>query len=117
MRKCTRTENIALDTGHRYMAYNDIMWALETHDKHPVRTQYPCAAMVYPPGTNGLDRANGHAGWEVMFEDHKDKQTMDYTLINRLYDMLWPYAMDIKDDARDLGNPTFLLRSKSPSNG
>ena len=33
---------------------------------------------------------------------------MDHALINRLYNMLGPYAMDIKDDARDLGNPTFL---------
>ena len=60
-------------TGHMYMAYNAIMWALETQDQYPVRTQYPGAAMVYPPGTNDLDRANGQTGWKVMFEDHKDE--------------------------------------------
>ena len=90
------------------MAYTDIMWALETQDTYPVRTQYPGPAMVYPQGTSELQRANGHAGWKVMFEDHKDEQTMDHVLINRLYDILGPYATDIKDDARELGTPTFL---------
>ena len=33
---------------------------------------------------------------------------MDHALINRLYDILGPYATDIKVDARDIGNPTFL---------
>ena len=43
-----------------------------------------------------------------MFEHHKDEQMMDHTLMNRLYDMLGPYATNIKDNARYLGNPTFL---------
>ena len=83
------------------------MWALETQDQYPARTAYPGAAMIFAPGTDDLDRPNGIAAWKVMFEDHKDKQTMDHALINRL-NMLGKYAMDIKDDARYLGNPTFL---------
>ena len=49
-------------TGHRFMAYNATMWALETQDQYPVRTAYPGAAMIFAPGTNDLDRANRHAG-------------------------------------------------------
>ena len=95
-------------TGHGYMAYNTTMWTLETQGQYPGRTQYPGAAMRYPPGINDLECANGTAALKVMFEDHQDEQTMYHALINRLYAMLRPYAMDIKDDARDLGNPTFL---------
>ena len=90
------------------MAYNATMWSLETQDQYPARTQYQGAAIIYPPGTNDLNRANKTVAWKVMFEDHKDEQTMDHALINRLYDMLGPYAMDINDDARYLGNPIFL---------
>ena len=49
-------------TGHRCMAYNDTMCALETQDQYLARIAYPGAAMIFAPGTNDLDRANKHAG-------------------------------------------------------
>ena len=43
-------------TVHRFMAYNTTRRALETQDQHQARIQYPGAAMIYPPGTNDLDK-------------------------------------------------------------
>ena len=33
---------------------------------------------------------------------------MDHALVNRLYELLGPFAMDLKDEARGIGTPTFL---------
>ena len=33
---------------------------------------------------------------------------MDYALVNRLYELLGPFAMDLKDEARGIGTPTLL---------
>ena len=33
---------------------------------------------------------------------------MDHALVNRVYELLGPFAMDLKDEARGIGTPTFL---------
>ena len=33
---------------------------------------------------------------------------MDHAMISRLYEILGPFAIDLKDEARALGTPTFL---------
>ena len=36
------------------------------------------------------------------------KKIMDHGLVNRLYELLGPFVMDLKDEARGIGTPTFL---------
>ena len=41
---------------------------------------------------------------------------MDHALINRQYEMLGPFAIDLKDEARAFVTPSFLPIKKSAAN-
>ena len=64
--------------------------------------------MTYPNGATTLQRATRDAAFSVQYRDYGDEQTMDHALVNRLYELLGPFAMDLKDEARGIGTPTFL---------
>ena len=64
--------------------------------------------MTYPNGATTLQRATRDAAFSVEYRDYGDEKTMDHALVNRLYALLGPFAMDLKDKAKGLGTPTFL---------
>ena len=64
--------------------------------------------MTYPAGTNALQRAQGYAAFFVQFRDYGDKVIMDHALKDRQYELLGPFVIDLKEEARALGTPTFL---------
>ena len=94
--------------GHRYLALTTIMWALEYVDAYSARVADPGASVTHANGTNTLQRANAESAFCVQYRDYGDEQTMDHALINRQYEMLGPFAIDLKDEARALGTPSFI---------
>ena len=64
--------------------------------------------MTHGNGDAIVARLNAESTFVVKFRDHGDEQTMDHALINRLYEILGPFAIDLKDEARALGTPIFL---------
>ena len=61
--------------------------------------------MTYPAGATTLKRATRDAAFNVQYRDYGDEQTMDHALVNILYELLDPFAMDLKDEARGIGTP------------
>ena len=89
--------------GHRYLALTLTMWALESVDAYPVRQIDPGPSVTYPNGATTLQRATRDAVFSVEYRDYGDEKTMDHVLVNRLYELLGPLAMDLKDEARGIG--------------
>ena len=64
--------------------------------------------MTYPNGATQLQRATRDAAFSVTYRDYGYEKMMVHALVNRLYELLGPFAMDLKDEARGIGTPTFL---------
>ena len=84
------------------------MWALESVETYPVRQTNPGANVTHANGDATVARLNAESEFVVKFRDHGDEQTMDHALINSLYEILGPFTINLKDEARTLGTPTFL---------
>ena len=64
--------------------------------------------MTHAASENTVQRLNAESVFSVKYRDHGYEQTVDHALANRLYEILGPFAIDLKDEARALGTPTFL---------
>ena len=90
------------------MAPTNVVWALESADAYPVRMTDPGANVTHGVNDNVVTRANAEGIFGVKYRDFEDERTMDHALVNRLYEILGPFAIDLKDESRALGTPTFL---------
>ena len=81
------------------------MWALESADTYPVRQVDPCPSVTYPNGATTLQRATRDAAFSVEYRDYEDEKTLDHALVNRLYELVGSFAMDLMDEARRIRAP------------
>ena len=107
--ECTQSHPHRLHTfGHRYLALTDVIWALESVDAHPVRQTNPSANVTHIATNNTVERINAESPFGMKYMDSGDERTMDHALVNRLYEIVGPFANDLKDEARSIRTPTFL---------
>ena len=51
---------------------------------------------MYPNAATTLGRANADNTFGVLYRDYHDETTMDHALRDRLYELLRPFAKDLR---------------------
>ena len=94
--------------GHLYLALPPQLYALETADAYPLRAADPGATATYANNAGDVSRRRVDNTFSVEKRDYDDERTMDHALSERLYEMLGTFSDDVRDEAKGIGNPTFL---------
>ena len=84
------------------------MYALETANAYPSRETDSGPTVTYTNNPGDVARRNTHDNFNLQYKDFYDERTVNHALNKRLYDILGHYALDVHNEATEIGNPTFL---------
>ena len=94
--------------GHLFLALPPQLYALETANAYLSRAADPGATVTFANNAGDVARRRVENPFNVEKRDYEDERTMDHALNERLYEMLAQFSDDVRDEAKGIGNPTFL---------
>ena len=94
--------------GHLFRALPPQLYALATADAYPSRAANPGATVTYANNAGDVARWRVENTFNVEKRDYDDERTVDHALTERLYEMLGQFSDDVRDEAKGIGNLTFL---------
>ena len=77
-------------------------------EAYPVQQINPGANVTHTATSNTITRSNADNLFGVQNNDYHDGRIMDHALVNRHYELLRPFANNLRDEARSIGTPIFL---------